>query len=105
MAVLTESTMVTLVSTTVMPCLLMPLFNQVSGKNCHLPILAVTVIPSLLLIVVVVGSWRDHTQPFLSSIPALLKFKRWQLDLKGGFLRSFLVVSNFLYHLHDHQDT
>jgi len=98
---LTESILITLVSTiiaVVIVMLLMPLFNQMAAK--HLSITANSLswlLPSLLVIVLVIGLLAgSYPAFFLSGFQPIEVLKgKLAAGFKGGFLRSFLVVFQF----------
>lgn len=98
---LTESVMVTLASTViavVLAILLMPLFNQMAGKQLGFTLGSLTwLIPSLLVGVVVIGFLAgSYPAFFLSGFQPIEVLKgKLSVGLKGGFLRSFLVVFQF----------
>ena len=98
---LTESMLTTLVSTIIalaLAGLLMPLFNQMAVK--HLAFTAhsiIWLIPSLLVIIVVVGFLAGSYPAFFLSAFQPIEVLKGKLStgFKGSFLRSFLVVFQF----------
>jgi len=98
---LTESVLVTLISTIValvLAILLMPLFNQMAGKQLGFTLGSLTwLIPSLLISTVVIGLLAgSYPAFFLSAFQPIDVLKgKVSAGLKGGFLRSFLVVFQF----------
>jgi len=98
---LTESVLVTLTSAIIavfLAWLLLPLFNQMADK--HLIVTRQTVawlIPSLLVIVLVVGFLAgSYPALYLSAFQPIEVLKgKIAAGFKGGFLRSFLVVFQF----------
>jgi len=98
---LTESILITLVSALIAvfaAWALLPLFNQMSGKQ-----LAVTpqifgwLVPVLLTIIIVIGFLAgSYPAFFLSGFQPIEVLKgKLSAGFKGGFLRSFLVVFQF----------
>ncbi|MXV51932.1 helix-turn-helix domain-containing protein [Pedobacter sp. HMF7647] len=98
---LAESMLVTLVSAAIaalMALLLLPLFNQLSGKQLALSWTAVTwLLPALLIIAVVVGFLAGaYPAFFLSAFQPIDVLKgKIAKGFKSSFLRSFLVVFQF----------
>jgi len=98
---LTESVLVTLISTiiaVILAILLMPLFNQMTGKQLGFSLGSLTwLIPSLLISIVVIGFLAgSYPAFFLSAFQPIDVLKgKLSTGLKGGFLRSFLVVFQF----------
>ncbi|MGZ3765655.1 MAG: ABC transporter permease [Mucilaginibacter sp.] len=98
---LTESILVTLVSTIialVLAIILLPLFNQMSGKELTVTVDSLTwLLPSLLVIVVVIGVLAgSYPAFFLSAFQPIEVLKgKLAIGFKGSFLRSFLVVFQF----------
>lgn len=98
---LTESTLVTLVSTIIavmIAILLMPLFNQMAGKQLSFNLQSLTwLMPSIVLSVVIIGFMAgSYPAFFLSAFQPIDVLKgKLSAGLKGGFLRSFLVVFQF----------
>ena len=98
---LTESILVTLVSTIIalgLAVVLLPLFNQMSGKELTFTLHSLTwLLPSLLVIVVVIGFLAgSYPAFFLSSFQPIEVLKgKLATGFKGSFLRSFLVVFQF----------
>ncbi len=98
---LSESIMVTLVATIVAIVAawsLLPLFNQMSGKELTVtPQIMTWLIPFAFIIIVVIGCLAgSYPAIFLSGFQPI-KVLKGQLStgFKGGFLRSFLVVFQF----------
>ncbi len=98
---LTESVLITLVATVIAifaAALLLPAFNQLSGKNMVIngQMLA-WLIPALLCIILVVGSLAGaYPALFLSAFQPIDVLKgKLSAGFKGGSLRSFLVVLQF----------
>ncbi len=98
---LTESTLVTLVSTIIavaIAVVLLPLFNQLSGKELSLTSQSlVWLMPALLIEVVVIGFLAgSYPAIFLSGFQPIEVLKgKFAAGFKGGFLRSSLVVFQF----------
>ncbi|MGN6638701.1 MAG: ABC transporter permease [Mucilaginibacter sp.] len=98
---LTESTFVTLVSAFIaiaLAILLLPLFNQVSGKQLGFtPQSLVWLVPSLVAIVLVVGFLAGSYPAFyLSGFQPIQVLKgKLSAGFKNSFLRSSLVVFQF----------
>lgn len=98
---LIESILVTLVSTLIailLVWILMPLFNQMSGKELSYTMKAlIWLIPTLLVIVAVIGLLAgSYPAFFLSSFQPIDVLKgKISAGFKGGRLRSFLVVFQF----------
>jgi putative ABC transport system permease protein len=98
---LVESILVTLVSTIiaiVITWLFMPLFNQIAGKELTFTLQSINwLLPSLLVIVVVVGFLAgSYPALYLSSFQPIEVLKgKLSTGFKGSFLRSFLVVFQF----------
>ena len=93
--------MVTLVSTVVavaIAWLLMPLFNQMAGKQLGFTIQSLRwLLPSLIAIVIVIGFLAgSYPALFLSAFQPIQVLKgKLSIGFKGGYLRSFLVVFQF----------
>ncbi|HEY4196435.1 MAG TPA: FtsX-like permease family protein, partial [Mucilaginibacter sp.] len=98
---LTESTIVTFVSTILAVALamvLLPLFNQLSGKELSISSQTLTwLIPALVIEVVVIGFLAgSYPAIFLSAFQPIEVLKgKFAAGFKGGFLRSSLVVFQF----------
>jgi putative ABC transport system permease protein len=98
---LTESILVTLVSTIIalfIAILLMPLFNEMAGKQLAFTQQSmVWLVPSLIGIVLVIGFLAgSYPAFFLSAFKPINVLKgKIASGFKGGFLRSFLVVFQF----------
>jgi putative ABC transport system permease protein len=98
---LAESILVTFVATIiaiVAAAALLPLFNQLSGKEIILTVQSLKwLVPSLLLIVLVIGSLAgSYPAFFLSAFQPIDVLKgKLSAGFKGGGLRSFLVVFQF----------
>ncbi|HTD98257.1 MAG TPA: ABC transporter permease [Mucilaginibacter sp.] len=98
---LTESTLVTLISTiiaVIIAILLMPLFNQMAGKQLSFTLQSLTwLVPSIVLSVVIIGFLAgSYPAFFLSAFQPIDVLKgKLSAGLKGSFLRSFLVVFQF----------
>lgn len=98
---LTESVMVTLVSTiaaVILAIVLMPVFNQMAGKQLAVTSQTLTwLLPALLMIVLVIGSLAgSYPALFLSAFRPIEVLKgKIANGFKGGLLRSFLVVFQF----------
>ncbi|WP_259067618.1 ABC transporter permease [Mucilaginibacter sp. X4EP1] len=98
---LTESVLVTLLSAViavVLAFMLLPLFNQMADKQLVVtPQVIAWLIPSLLIIVLVVGFLAgSYPALYLSSFQPIAVLKgKISAGFKGGFLRSFLVVFQF----------
>jgi putative ABC transport system permease protein len=98
---LAESILVTLVATVIAvlaAAALLPLFNQLSGKEIILTTQSLKwLIPSLSLIVLVIGSLAgSYPAFFLSAFQPIDVLKgKLSAGFKGGGLRSFLVVFQF----------
>lgn len=98
---LTESTLVTLVSTLiaiVLAVLLLPLFNQVSGKQLSFTLQSLTwLVPSLIVIVIVVGFLAgSYPALYLSGFRPIEVLKgKLSAGFKSSVLRSSLVVFQF----------
>ncbi|AYL99330.1 FtsX-like permease family protein [Mucilaginibacter celer] len=98
---LTESLLVTLFSTIVAIVIawaLMPLFNQMSGKGIAFnPQSAVWLLPSLVVVVLVVGFLAGLYPAFVLSAFRPIEVLKGKLatGFKGSFLRGFLVVFQF----------
>ncbi len=98
---LTESILITLVATLIAffaAAVLLPAFNQLSGKNMVIngQMLA-WLIPALLCIILIVGSLAGaYPALFLSAFQPINVLKgKLSAGFKGGGLRSFLVVMQF----------
>ncbi|MDP9081487.1 MAG: ABC transporter permease [Bacteroidota bacterium] len=98
---LTESILVTLVSTIIALVLayaLLPLFNQMAGKQLAFTMQSLTwLVPSLIVIVLIIGFLAgSYPAFFLSAFQPIDVLKgKIATGFKGGFLRSFLVVFQF----------
>ncbi|HVV55054.1 MAG TPA: ABC transporter permease [Mucilaginibacter sp.] len=98
---LTESTLVTLVSAFIaiaLAALLLPIFNQVSGKQLGFTLQSLTwLVPSLALIVVIVGFLAgSYPALYLSGFQPIQVLKgKLSAGFKNSFLRSSLVVFQF----------
>jgi putative ABC transport system permease protein len=98
---LTESMLVTLVSTITAMALaivLLPLFNQMSGKELTFTARSLTwLLPSSLVIVIVIGFLAGSYPAFYLSAFQPIEVLKGKLatGLKGSFLRSFLVIFQF----------
>ncbi|MES2277632.1 MAG: ABC transporter permease [Bacteroidota bacterium] len=98
---LTESILITLVSTiiaVVLAWLLMPIFNQMAFKQlAFTPNAMVWLIPSLIVVVLVIGLLAgSYPAFFLSAFQPIQVLKgKLAAGFKGGLLRSFLVVFQF----------
>jgi putative ABC transport system permease protein len=98
---LSESVIVTLVATIIAVCgawLLLPWFNQISGKELTLSTQIFSwLIPSLLVIILVIGCLAgSYPAFFLSGFQPIDVLKgKLSAGFKGGWLRSFLVVFQF----------
>jgi putative ABC transport system permease protein len=101
MQFLTESILVTFVSTiiaVVLAMVLMPLFNQMSGKELAFTSHSlVWLLPSVIITVLVIGFLAgSYPAFFLSSFQPIEVLKgKLAAGFKGGLLRSFLVVFQF----------
>lgn len=98
---LTESTLVTLVSAFIaiaLVILLLPLFNQVAGKQLGFTLQSLMwLVPSLIVIVLVVGFLAGSYPAFyLSGFQPIQVLKgKLSTGFKNSFLRSSLVVFQF----------
>jgi putative ABC transport system permease protein len=98
---LAESILVTFVATVIAmtaAAAVLPLFNQLSGKEIILTVESLKwLVPSLLLIVLVIGSLAgSYPAFFLSAFQPIDVLKgKLSAGFKGGGLRSFLVVFQF----------
>jgi putative ABC transport system permease protein len=98
---LTESVLVTLASAIIavlLAWMLLPLFNQMSGKQLTITSQDIAwLLPSLLVIVLVVGFLAgSYPAFFLSAFQPIDVLKgKISKGFKGSFLRSFLVVFQF----------
>jgi putative ABC transport system permease protein len=98
---LSESILVTLVATiiaVVAAWILLPLFNQMSGKELMFTSNTfVWLVPTLILLVVVIGCLAgSYPALFLSAFQPIDVLKgKLSAGFKGGWLRSFLVVFQF----------
>ena len=98
---LTESMLVTLVSTAIaimLSVLLLPLFNQMSGKDLAFSAHSLTwLLPSSLVVVIVIGFLAGSYPAFYLSAFQPIEVLKGKLatGFKGSFLRSFLVVFQF----------
>ena len=98
---LSESVLVTLAATIIAAFAayaLLPAFNQLSGKQIAITIQSLSwLIPSLLLIVLVIGSMAGSYPAFYLSAFQPIQVLKGKLSagFKGGGLRNFLVVFQF----------
>jgi len=98
---LTESIMITLAATLIAvfaAWALLPLFNQMSGKELSVtPQILGWLIPVLFVIIIVIGCLAgSYPALFLSAFQPIEVLKgKLSAGFKGGFLRSFLVVFQF----------
>ena len=98
---LTESLLVTLVSTIIavaLAWLAMPLFNQMAAKHLGFSAHSFTwLLPSLLVIVLIIGFLAGSYPAFYLSAFQPIEVLKGKIaaGFKGGFLRSFLVVFQF----------
>jgi putative ABC transport system permease protein len=98
---LTESILVTLAGAVIAvfgAWLLLPLFNQMSGKDLIVtPQIISWLLPALLIIIFVIGCLAgSYPALFLSGFNPIEVLKgKLASGFKGGFLRSFLVVFQF----------
>jgi putative ABC transport system permease protein len=98
---LAESILITLVATVIAviaAAVLLPFFNQISGKEITLTLDTLKwLVPSLLAIVLVIGSLAgSYPAFFLSAFQPIDVLKgKHSAGFKGGGLRSFLVVFQF----------
>jgi putative ABC transport system permease protein len=98
---LAESILITLVATLIAilaATILLPLFNQLSGKEIVLTVDTFKwLVPALLAIVLVIGSLAgSYPAFFLSAFQPIDVLKgKLSAGFKGGGLRSFLVVFQF----------
>jgi putative ABC transport system permease protein len=98
---LTESIIVTLVGAIIAffaAWALLPMFNQMSGKELTItPQIMAWIIPLILLLVVVIGALAgSYPALFLSGFQPIEVLKgKLASGFKGGMLRSFLVVFQF----------
>ncbi|MCO5934866.1 ABC transporter permease [Mucilaginibacter sp. RB4R14] len=98
---LAESILITFVATViaiVAAVILLPFFNQLSGKEIVLTVDSLKwLVPSLLAIVLVIGSLAgSYPAFFLSAFQPIDVLKgKLSAGFKGGGLRSFLVVFQF----------
>jgi len=98
---LTESMLVTLVSAiiaVVLAALLLPLFNHMADKQLAFTMHTIVwLIPSLLVVVLVIGFLAGAYPAFYLSAFQPIEVLKGKLatGFKGGFLRSFLVVFQF----------
>jgi putative ABC transport system permease protein len=98
---LTESVMITLVATiiaVVVAWLLLPLFNQMAGKELVITRQVVSwLIPVLFIIVIIIGCLAgSYPALYLSAFQPIEVLKgKIAAGFKGGLLRSFLVVFQF----------
>ncbi|MEP6610477.1 MAG: ABC transporter permease [Mucilaginibacter sp.] len=98
---LTESILVTLVSTiiaVVLAMLFLPLFNQLADKHLAITPQSMSwLMPSLIVVVLVIGFLAgSYPAFFLSAFQPIDVLKgKISAGFKGGFLRSFLVVFQF----------
>jgi putative ABC transport system permease protein len=98
---LTESILVTFIATVIAffaAMLLLPLFNQLSDKAISITAQSLAwIVPSLLCIVIFVGSLSGSYPAFYLSAFQPIDVLKGKLSagFKGGYLRSFLVVFQF----------
>ncbi|ASU36766.1 ABC transporter permease [Mucilaginibacter xinganensis] len=98
---LSESLMVTLAATVIAVLaawVVLPLFNQISGKSLNINAHTFTwLLPALLVIILVVGILAgSYPAFFLSAFQPIQVLKgKLATGFKGSFLRSFLVVFQF----------
>ncbi len=98
---LTESIMVTFAATLIalfIAVSLLPLFNQMSGKDLIItPQLLSWLIPALLVLILVIGCLAGSYPAFFLSAFKPIEVLKGKLStgFKGGMLRSFLVVFQF----------
>jgi len=98
---LTESILITLVSTVIAVVLawaLLPLFNQIAVKHLAFTSHSMTwLLPSLFVTVLVIGLLAGSYPAFFLSAFQPIEVLKGKLaaGFKGGFLRSFLVVFQF----------
>ena len=98
---LAESILITLVATIIAvlaATLLLPMFNQLSGKEIVLTVDTFKwLVPSLFIVVIVIGSLAgSYPAFFLSAFQPIDVLKgKLSAGFKGGGLRSFLVVFQF----------
>ncbi|MCQ6956889.1 ABC transporter permease [Mucilaginibacter aquariorum] len=98
---LAESILVTFVATVIAmiaAAAVLPLFNQLSGKEIVLTVESLKwLVPSLLFIILVIGSLAgSYPAFFLSAFQPIDVLKgKLSAGFKGGDLRSFLVVFQF----------
>jgi putative ABC transport system permease protein len=98
---LTESIMITLAATVIAvfaAWALLPLFNQMSGKELMVsPQILGWLIPVLFAMIIVIGCLAgSYPALFLSAFQPIEVLKgKLSAGFKGGFLRSFLVVFQF----------
>lgn len=98
---LTESLLITLISTilaVLLAWILMPLFNQMAVKQLSFTPHSLTwMLPSLLVVVVVVGFLAGSYPAFFLSAFQPIEVLKGKLanGFKGGVLRNFLVVFQF----------
>jgi putative ABC transport system permease protein len=98
---LTESILVTLVSTiiaVVLAIILLPLFNHMSGKELTFSGHSITwLLPSLIVAVLFIGFLAGSYPAFFLSAFQPIEVLKGKLapGFKGSFLRSFLVVFQF----------
>jgi len=98
---LTESVLVTFAAALIAvftACALLPLFNQLAGKELTItPHLLLILVPALLIAVLVIGCLAgSYPALFLSAFQPIQVLKgKISGGFKGGFLRSFLVVFQF----------
>jgi putative ABC transport system permease protein len=98
---LTESVLVTFISTVIALALtyfLLPLFNQLSGKELSFTIQTFTwLLPSALVLILIVGFVTGSYPAFVLSAFQPIEVLKGKLSqrAKGGGFRSFLVVFQF----------
>jgi putative ABC transport system permease protein len=98
---LTESIMVTFAATLIalfIAVSLLPLFNQVSGKDLIVtPQVLSWLIPALLVLIIFIGCLAGSYPAFFLSAFKPIEVLKGKLStgFKGGMLRSFLVVFQF----------
>jgi putative ABC transport system permease protein len=98
---LTESVMITFVSALIAiiaAWALLPVFNQMSGKELAVtPQIISRLLPVLFLIIIIIGCLAGSYPAFFLSAFQPIEVLKGKLaaGFKGGFLRSFLVVFQF----------
>ena len=98
---LTEAIIITLagaIIAVIAACLMLPLFNQLSGKELVVtPHILLSGLPVLLVLVIIIGCLAgSYPALFLSGFQPIDVLKgKLSSGFKGGYLRSFLVVFQF----------